>query len=361
MPADLSVVICSLNGSTGVDRCLRALAKQTRRSDLEIIVVDDGSTDDTSEVARAHRATLIRHITNRGAAAARNSGAKVASAPLVAFLDDDCEPEPEWAEQLLAGYEERVVAVGGPLIVSDGRGIVGGFLRRHNPLDPLELDLSKSDRLAYRFALYLRRQWASAERGQREVFSFATANMSVRLQAFFEIGGFDERFRFGSEDEDLCRRLLLRFPTECLLFMPGARVVHHFELTLRDMLRRRLAYGRGSARLYRKWPNVRPTFFPWPIAVLAGLVLALRFPLLLAVALTIPQLLYPQGIRAMIADRDVRCLLDAYMQLAQEFCHNVGFLQGMWRYRNFEAEDAVVLTREPAGASVASRCGQRSG
>jgi glycosyltransferase involved in cell wall biosynthesis len=201
MPADLSVVICSFNGSQGVDRCLHALAEQTRLPSLEIIVVDDGSTDDTSDVARAHGVTVIRHITNCGAAAARNSGARVALAPIVAFLDDDCEPEPSWAEHLLAGYEEQVVAVGGPLVVSGGTGIIGGFLRRHNPLDPQELDLNKSDRLPYRFVLYLRRQWAPAEHvGVRDVFSFATANMSVRLEAFLEIGGFDERFRFGSED-----------------------------------------------------------------------------------------------------------------------------------------------------------------
>ena len=56
MSADLSVVICSLNGAAGVDRCLSALAAQ-KDVDLELIVVDDGSTDDTSEVARQHGVT----------------------------------------------------------------------------------------------------------------------------------------------------------------------------------------------------------------------------------------------------------------------------------------------------------------
>ena len=65
MSADLSVVICSLNGAPGVERCLRALAEQ-KDVELEIIVVDDGSTDDTSEVGREHGATVIRHEVNRG-------------------------------------------------------------------------------------------------------------------------------------------------------------------------------------------------------------------------------------------------------------------------------------------------------
>ena len=66
MPADLSVIICSLNGAAGVDRCLHALASQ-KDVELQIIVVDDGSTDNTSDVAREHGATVFRHETNRGA------------------------------------------------------------------------------------------------------------------------------------------------------------------------------------------------------------------------------------------------------------------------------------------------------
>ena len=71
---------------------------------LEVIVVDDGSADATSETGRAHGAVVIRHRVNRGLAAARNSGLSAATAPVVAFLDDDCEPEPSWAQQLLSGY-----------------------------------------------------------------------------------------------------------------------------------------------------------------------------------------------------------------------------------------------------------------
>ena len=107
MSLKMSVIVCSLNGATGVDRCFRALAAQTVRSSLELILVDDGSTDATSAVGHAHGATVIRHATNQGLAAARNSGLDAARAPIVGFLDDDCEPEPQWAEQILAGSPER--------------------------------------------------------------------------------------------------------------------------------------------------------------------------------------------------------------------------------------------------------------
>jgi glycosyltransferase involved in cell wall biosynthesis len=349
----LSVVICSLNGAAGVDRCIRALATQTIRSDLEIIVSDDGSTDDTSEMARARGAIVTRSATNRGVSAARNSGVDISSASIVAFIDDDCEPESQWAEQLIAGYDERAVALGGPLLVGGDASLLLDYLARHNPLEPQELDLAKSDKLPYRLYLYIQRQWKSpAPRGRREVFSFASANMSVRRQAFLDVGGFDERFRFGAEDEDLCRRLRRGFPGGRLLFTPEARVRHYFKASLRDTLRRRYAYGRGSAQLYRKWPSVRPTFFPGPLVVLAMLALSVRIPALVAVAVLLPHLLYPQGLRTAVADMRPQCLLDAYLQLVEESSDDVGFLEGLWRFRH--------LVPEPRTETV-SAVGPRAG
>src|ERR1700742_3370870 len=162
MSADLSVVICSLNGSAGGDRCLRALAAQ-KDVDLQVIVVDDGSTDDTAGVASEHGVTVVRHEINRGASAARNTGIRAATAPVVAFLDDDCEPEPEWARELLDAYEDGVIGVGGPLVPNAPEGFMLGFLRRNNPLLPLEMSLAHSEKLWYRLYLYVLRQWAPEE------------------------------------------------------------------------------------------------------------------------------------------------------------------------------------------------------
>lgn len=339
--ARLSVVLCSLNGAAGVGRCLRALGEQTIRSSMEVIVVDDGSTDATSEVAGWHGALVIRHPDNRGVSAARNSGVQAASAPVVAFLDDDCEPEPRWAEQLLAGYgEDDVVAAGGPLLPAGEPGLLLSYLTRHNPLEPQELDLATSSSVGYRLRAYLRRQWAAPRRSaRRDVLSFAGANMSVRRQEFLEIGGFDERIRFGSEDEDLCWRLRLAFPARRLVYLPGARTRHHFTPSLRDTLRRRRAYGRGSALMYRKWPDTGPVFFPVPVIVLGLLVLSVRRPVLAVAAAATPHLFYPAGLRAAFAQRQARCAGDAYLQLIQEACDDLGFIQGLWRYRDWPRPD----------------------
>jgi glycosyltransferase involved in cell wall biosynthesis len=349
----LSIIICSLNGASGVDRCLRAVDLQSIRSVLELIVVDDGSTDATSEVGRAHAAVVVRHETNRGLAAARNSGLAVARAPLVAFLDDDCEPDPVWAEQLLAAYDDGVIGVGGPIVPAAEDGFMLGYLKRNNPLRPLESNLANSERLLYRLKLYVRRQWTpQQEPSQQEVYSFAGANMSFVRRALIEAGRFDERFRFGGEDLDACLRLRRAFPSGRLAFAPKALVVHHFEPTLRDALRRSRAYGRGSARLYRKWPSMPATFFPGPVLVLGTLLASLRARQLAVVAAAMPHLLYPRGLGHAIARRSPASLLDAYVQLAQETSGNIGFLDGLWRFRHLAslgaetgAEAAEVLER----------------
>jgi glycosyltransferase involved in cell wall biosynthesis len=345
--ARLSVIICSLNGAYGVDRCLRALAAQTVWSSLERIVVDDGSTDATSDVGRAHGAIVVRHDANLGLAAARNSGLGVASAPIVAFLDDDCEPQPQWAEQLLKGYEEGVTGVGGPILPQTRGGFMSGYLQRNNPLKPQESDLAKSDKIVYRFGLYLRRQWSQPEEMlRRDVYSFAGANMSFLRQAVVEAGKFDERFRFGGEDQDLCIRILRTFPSGRLSFVPEAKVVHHFRPSLRDTLRRSRAYGRGSARLYRKWPSVPPTVFPGPFVVAVMLALAPRHRSFALASVAVPHLLYPRGLRHAAASRSGATLLDAYLQLAQEVCGNAGFLEGLWLFRHLTPEVEAEVARE---------------
>jgi GT2 family glycosyltransferase len=230
-----------------------------------------------------------------------------------------------------------------------------GYLGRNNPLKPQETDLAKSNRLAYRLKLYLGRQWKEAEYSStREVYAFAGANMSFRRRALLEVGRFDERFRFGGEDQDLCMRLAHAFPSGRLLFVPTARVSHHFKSSVRDTLRRSRAYGRGCARLYRKWPAVPPTFFPGPLLVLTTLLLATQLPLLAGTAVAMPYLLYPKGLRSAITSRSGASLLDAFVQLAQELYGNVGFLEGLWRFRHLipEARVESVATELREGANL---------
>jgi glycosyltransferase involved in cell wall biosynthesis len=336
---DLAVVVCSRDGAAGVDRCLTALA---READVELVVVDDGSSDDTAAVGRRHGATVVRHPRNLGLAAARNSGVLAARAPVVAFLDDDCEPEPGWAEALLGAYGPDVAGVGGPVVPRAPSGFVARYLERHNPLEPLELELARSPALPYRAALYLRRQWRlEPPSGHRPVHSLVGANMSFRRDALLDAGLFDPRFRFGAEEVDLCLRLAAARPGERLVVEPAARVVHHFTPSIGDVVRRSSAYGRGSARLWRKWPALRPTVFPFPIALAAALVAGPGAAARIALGSIAPQLMYPAGPLRAAAERSPERLLDPYVRLAQEAAEDIGFLQGLWRFRGMEVTTAA--------------------
>ena len=335
---EMSVVVASLNGALRIEGCLRGLDKQTIGPALEIIVVDDGSTDDTAEIASKNGARVIRHETNQGVSAARNSGMRVASAPIVAFVDDDCEPDQEWAERLLLEYDDDVLGVGGEIQPGSGVGYIYSYLRRQNRHEPLELHLARSESIPYRFYLYIRRQWTSARAsGKRDVYAFAGANMSFVRNTFLTVGGFDERFRSGAEEQDLCRRLRSAFPNGRLVFAPRASVVHYFAASLRMMLKRNHAYGRGAAQLYRKWATMRPTFFPGPVVLLLMIGLIIRFPEMAIAMVVAPQVLYPCGIRSAVQERKLSCLMDSYIQLLQEASEDMGYLNGLWSFRRLPA------------------------
>jgi hypothetical protein len=144
------------------------------------------------------------------------------------------------------------------------------------------------------------------------------------------------------------RRLL---PDLRLVLAADARVVHHFRPSLRDTLRRSRSYGRGAARLYRRWPSLRPTVFPVPVVVAGAALLALRHPRLAPLAALTPALLYPSGAASAVRGRRPALLADAYVQLAQEALGNAGVVEGLHRFRHLGAAEASPV---PQRAPVAS-------
>jgi glycosyltransferase involved in cell wall biosynthesis len=335
----ISVVLCTLNGAARLDRCLSAVQRQTLGHQLELIVVDDGSTDNSAELAAAYGAEVIRHPVNRGLAAARNTGIAAARAPIIATLDDDCEPEPEWAERLLDGFREGVVGVGGTALPAPGDGYFDGYLERNNPLQPLEIDLASSTRIVYRFARYLIRNAQSRPSGPRSVHAFATANGAFRAEVVRKLGGFDENFRGGEggEDLDLCLRIDDEYGPGALRFEPAAVLRHHFDTDPRALLRRCRSYGTGAARLYCKRDDLPPTIFPFPALVAALIVWSRGRPARLAVALFVPQVLFSAGLRTALRRRSLGSLLDCYVKLAEEASLNFGFAIGLYRSRDRQA------------------------
>ena len=174
--------------------------------------------------------------------------------------------------------------------------------------------------------------------------------MSFRREALLDVAGFDERFRFGAEDTDLCLRWR-RAGQAGLVFDPNVEILHHFTATLRDSLRRSRSYGNGVARLYRKWPSLSLTIFPGPLAALCLLLAAAWFPVCLLMTAMLPLALYPKAVLAAVLRRRLLCLADAYVQLLQEAAHDWGYLHGLWRYRHLSPETSAALVVTPTALS----------
>lgn len=332
---EVTVAVCTYRGGPGIAGTLDRLAAQTAGPRMRLLVIDDGSADGTAEFCRARDVDVVVHPQNKGLAAARNTALAHADTRYVAFTDDDCEPEPGWVDNLLAAVERhpQAAAWGGPAPAVSQDGLLARYLTLSDPLSPLENDLAAGDGPVYRLLRYLSRSAAEPATGERDVYSLAGANMMVRRDVVLAAGGFDERFRFGGEEEDLFRRLAQDGAR--VVFTPDAVVGHRFENTLSDLVRRSRAYGRGNARMRAKHRQITPTVYPAPflVAGLLGLALAgprrLR-PLALAGAAAAPQALFSRWPRRAAAERDPALLTYPYLSLLQEAAGNYGWID-FWR------------------------------
>ncbi len=223
----VSIVIPMYNAAETIGACLDACQCQ-RPAPLEILVVDDGSTDGGGDIVQARQGVRYLRQENRGPAAARNHGAREAKGEVVAFTDADCVPAGDWLEKLTAGFSDGVVGVGGTYGIANE----GSLLAR---LVHTEIQARHT-----RFG---------------EVVDFlGSFNVAYSRAAFLEADGFDEAFTAASaEDNDLAYRLhdaggRLRFAREAV-------VDHYHPERLWPYLRTQARHGYWRALLYRKHPR----------------------------------------------------------------------------------------------------------
>lgn len=235
----VSIIIPVKNRPEDIRDCLTSLAFLDYSGEkLEIIVVDDGSSDNTGEVAAAFDVNLIRLPVSRGPAACRNAGAGAAKGEILAFLDSDCRAGRGWLKELA------------PFFAFEEVGAVGGFVEgyfKESPLDRYEKVFSSLN-LGRRILL-----------GSRSGSGFyvPTCNLLVRKDVFILAGGLTEGMHVG-EDVDFCWRL--RDLGHSLLYLPAGSVAHRHRNKLSQMLRRRFAYGTSEAALYLKHPEKKKRF-----------------------------------------------------------------------------------------------------
>ena len=226
----VSVVVASYNGARTLKACLQSLSR-LNYPDYETILVDDGSTDSTRQIASEFpNIRYIRHESNLGLSTARNTGIAAATGEIIAFTDSDCRADEDWLYYLVGELLENDFAgIGGPNLLPPEDSAVAAAVMV-SPGGPAHVMLT-----------------------DRQAEHIPGCNMAFYRSALVEIDGFDPIFRKAGDDVDLCWRL--QQAGYKIGFSPAAFVWHYRRSTVADYLRQQQGYGEAEAMLVQKHPD----------------------------------------------------------------------------------------------------------
>ena len=218
-----SVVVCSYNGAKTLDRCLTSL-KEINYPSYEVILVDDGSTDNTQEIAASHNWVKNIRQENKGLSFARNVGAHASGGDVIVYTDSDCMADPDWLYYLM-----------GTLLSGDYAGVGGP-----NISPPAEN--------------WVQACVSAAPGGPNHVLltdvvaeHIPGCNMAFHRWAFDQVGGFDPEYRKAGDDVDFCWRL--QQSGGVIAFSPAAIVWHYRRFTLQAFRKQQQGYGEAESML----------------------------------------------------------------------------------------------------------------
>ena len=225
----VSVIVCAYNGERTMDPCLASL-ENLNYPNYEVVVVNDGSTDRTREIAERYASIRLINQENQGLSAARNVGLRAATGDIIAYTDCDCMADPDWLTHLVARFlSSDFGAVGGPNLPPLDSSLVANCVAV-SPGGPTHVLLD--DEVAEHIP---------------------GCNMAFRREALEAINGFDPVFRAAGDDVDLCWRLQNK---GYKIGFSAAAVVWHFRRnTVRDYIKQQQGYGKAETLLFFKHPS----------------------------------------------------------------------------------------------------------
>ncbi len=235
----ISIIVPAHNAARTITACVAALCQQQTDRPYEIIVVADGCTDATAQLAEAAGAKVLQQ-TQKGPAAARNAGLHAATGDIVCFTDADCVARPDWLAAMVAPLQSD------PQVV----GVKGIYATRQKELTARFVQLEYEDK--YDRLLNF------------DTISFMDSySAACRRPVLLDIGGFDEHFKTASvEDRELSYRLAAH--GHKMVFQPRAIVVHSHTHSLAGYVRKKFFNGYWNARVLRQFPErlIEDTYTP---------------------------------------------------------------------------------------------------
>jgi len=227
----VAVIVPVWNGEAVLARCLDALVRQTiPRDTYQIIVVDNGSSDATARIARSYTGVELLEEKRPGSYVARNLGIGRVRAPITAFTDADCEPAPNWLEQVL-----RAAAA------NPGFGVLAGKIDLFDEIAQEREVFGDYERL-FSFPQ------AHAARG-----NCATANWASETALLKALGGFDAALKSGGDRQMALR---IRDSGHALIYVPAMVVRHPVRASRAELVRKRQRLSGGRWDRTRQRPRL---------------------------------------------------------------------------------------------------------
>ncbi len=225
----VSVVVCSYNGAATLTECLSSLMRLDY-PDYEVILVNDGLTDTTPQIAAEFPQVCYLRQSNQGLGAARNVGAKAAHGNIVAYTDDDCVADEHWLLYLVqAKIAQRVEAIGGSNIPPPSDHWIAKCVAA-SPGGPSHVMLD-----------------------DRHAEHVPGCNMAFTREKLLALGGFDPQFRQAGNDVNICWRFLDAGLS--IGYAPEAMVWHHRRNTVWAYLKQQAGYGKSEAMVRCRHPQ----------------------------------------------------------------------------------------------------------
>jgi cellulose synthase/poly-beta-1,6-N-acetylglucosamine synthase-like glycosyltransferase len=264
----VSIVIPAFNAGRTLGHALASIAAQPDAGDREVIVVDDGSTDDTAAVAGSFEGVRVIRQANAGPAVARNAGAQAARGRLLVFIDADCEAQPGWLAHMLARFADpEVIAVKGAYRTRQPE-LIARFVQ-------IEYE-DKYDRLAR----------------SRNIDFIDTYSAAFRRLVFLGHGGFSAEFPTAcAEDVDLSFRMSRAGGR--MVFEPEAIVYHLHPNRLLAYAKKKFKFAYWRLLAVKRNPEKIVSDSHTPQLMKAQAVVAPTIPALAAAAIVVPALVWP--------------------------------------------------------------------